>query len=146
MHICKKHHKDFSTFSITIIDKIKDLKARKEKELDYIKLLKTKVSFGIRCRNDQCGTCPQLTNRSHYYSYQTKQYFTLFTRLLYFAFQYEKLWRTRSIFCFKFSIVISASISFFFKSGLLIYTSWQVPFFLFLSCFSLCKTFFLVFL
>ena len=31
----------------------------------------------IPCRNAQCGTCLQLTNRSHYSSYQTKQYYSI---------------------------------------------------------------------
>ena len=31
----------------------------------------------IPCRHQQCGTCPQLTSRSFYSSYQTKQYFCI---------------------------------------------------------------------
>ena len=31
----------------------------------------------IKCRNTQCGTCPQLTEYSHYSSHQTKQYFAI---------------------------------------------------------------------
>ena len=31
----------------------------------------------IKCRNPQCGTCPQLTEHSHYSSYQTKQYYSI---------------------------------------------------------------------
>ena len=38
------------------------------------------ISFpakSIKCRNSQCGTCQQLTSRSHYSSYQTKQYYSI---------------------------------------------------------------------
>ena len=31
----------------------------------------------ISCRNNQCGTCEQLSGRSHYYSYQTKCYYSI---------------------------------------------------------------------
>lgn len=31
----------------------------------------------ISCRNKQCGTCKQLTQRSHYSSFQTKQYYEI---------------------------------------------------------------------
>ena len=34
-------------------------------------------SKNISCRNEQCGTCPQLSNRSHYWSYQTKHYYNI---------------------------------------------------------------------
>ena len=39
----KDHDSNFSTYSLTIIDQVKDLKARKQKEQDYIKLLKRKI-------------------------------------------------------------------------------------------------------
>ena len=38
------------------------------------------ISFpakNISCRNQQCGSCQQLTNRSHYSSHQTKHYFKI---------------------------------------------------------------------
>ena len=41
------HSTDFSVFSITIIDKIVDTISRKQKELEYISLLKTKVPYGL---------------------------------------------------------------------------------------------------
>jgi len=31
----------------------------------------------IPCRNQQCGTCKQLTDRSHYYSFQTKIHYQI---------------------------------------------------------------------
>ena len=42
-----KQHKNFSTFSITIIDQIKDLKTKKDKEQEYIQMLKTKIPLGL---------------------------------------------------------------------------------------------------
>jgi len=42
-----QHSSNFSIFSITIIDQIKDLQQRKQKEQFYIKLLKTKIPFGL---------------------------------------------------------------------------------------------------
>ena len=42
-----QHNSNFSIFSITIIDQVKDLKQRKEKEQYYIQLLKTKFPFGL---------------------------------------------------------------------------------------------------
>ena len=38
------------------------------------------ISFpakNIKCRHLQCGTCPQLSEKSHYTSYQTKHYFQI---------------------------------------------------------------------
>ena len=38
------------------------------------------ISFpakNIKCRNQQCGSCPQLSEKSHFSSYQTKHYFTI---------------------------------------------------------------------
>ena len=43
----RSHDQNFSVFSITIIDTIKDLANRKQKKQQYIKLLKTKVPFGL---------------------------------------------------------------------------------------------------
>ena len=43
----KLHDQNFSIVSITIIDTIKHLANRKQKEQQYIKLLKTKVPFGL---------------------------------------------------------------------------------------------------
>jgi len=31
----------------------------------------------ISCRNEQCSTCPQLSHKSYYSSYQTKEYFSI---------------------------------------------------------------------
>jgi len=31
----------------------------------------------IPCRHEQCATCPQLSSKSHYSSYQTKECFTI---------------------------------------------------------------------
>ena len=45
------HQSDFSIYSITIIDRITDTIQRKQKEMDYIKLLKTKVPFGFNVIN-----------------------------------------------------------------------------------------------
>ena len=42
----KQHKADFSTFSITIIDQVTDLKERKGKEMEYIQILKTEIPFG----------------------------------------------------------------------------------------------------
>ena len=47
----QQHKADFSTFTITIIDQVKDLKERKDEELDYIRILKTKLPFGLNVIN-----------------------------------------------------------------------------------------------
>ena len=43
----RAHRKDFNIFSITIIDQITNMKERKEKEKQYIDVLKTKLPFGL---------------------------------------------------------------------------------------------------
>ena len=45
------HHKNFNIFSITIIDRVSDLTQRKQKEMYYISLLKTKVPVGLNVIN-----------------------------------------------------------------------------------------------
>ena len=46
------HHKgDFNIFTLTIIDQVNNLNARKEKEKEYILKLKTKVPFGLNVLN-----------------------------------------------------------------------------------------------
>ena len=45
------HQKDFSIFSITIIDRVTDTTQRKQKEMYYINLLKTKIPFGLNVIN-----------------------------------------------------------------------------------------------
>ena len=41
------HQSEFSSYQLTIIDQIIDLQERKQKEQFYIKLLKTKIPFGL---------------------------------------------------------------------------------------------------
>jgi len=43
----ESHRTNFSIFKLTIIDQVQDLSERKKKEQHYIKLLKTKVPFGL---------------------------------------------------------------------------------------------------
>ena len=47
----KKHNATFEIFTITIIDQVKDMRARKAKEMEYIQLMKTKVPFGLNVLN-----------------------------------------------------------------------------------------------
>jgi len=48
----KLNQTDFSTFTITIIDQVEDVKERKEKGMQYIRILKTKVPFGLNVINN----------------------------------------------------------------------------------------------
>ena len=41
------HQKDFNIFTLTIIDRVEDINTRKQKEIYYINLLKTKIPFGL---------------------------------------------------------------------------------------------------
>jgi len=43
----QSHNKTFDMFTITIIDRVTNLKERKEKEMEYITLLKTYIPFGL---------------------------------------------------------------------------------------------------
>ena len=45
------HNSDFSIYSLTIIDQVRDTVQRKNKEMEYIRLLKTKVPFGLNVIN-----------------------------------------------------------------------------------------------
>ena len=45
-HILSDHN-NFNIFSINIIDRVPDLAMRKQKEMYYINLLKTKIPFGL---------------------------------------------------------------------------------------------------
>jgi len=59
----QQHQTDFSAFSITIIDQVKDLKKRKEKEMQYIQNLKIKVPFGLNVINTSVNaTVPSNNN------------------------------------------------------------------------------------
>ena len=44
---CSSHKKDFSIYSITVIDQVTNTLQRKQKEQYYINLLKTKLPFGL---------------------------------------------------------------------------------------------------
>ena len=46
------HKSDFFIYSITIIDRVPDTIQRKQKEMEYISLLKTKVPFGFNVINN----------------------------------------------------------------------------------------------
>ena len=50
-HIQAHKQNSMDTFSLTIIDKIEDMHRRKEKEKEYIRLLKTQVPFGLNIIN-----------------------------------------------------------------------------------------------
>ena len=43
----KSHSKDFTIFKITIIDRIMDQHSRRNKEMEYVEILRTKVPFGL---------------------------------------------------------------------------------------------------
>ena len=50
-HIQAHKENNMDTFSLTIIDKVEDMHERKEKEKEYICLLKTQVPFGLNVIN-----------------------------------------------------------------------------------------------
>ena len=47
-HIQAHKETSMDKFSLTIIDKVDDMQERKEKEKEYIYLLKTQVPFGLK--------------------------------------------------------------------------------------------------